>query len=142
VVVGGAGELDAAWRSADGVDWQRATRPPRNGHLAATTAGYVVVSARVYFEGCAGSIGGSQIPETWVSSDGLRWRRVADPGTLDHQELAALIGQGDALIAVGTTWPDEGFEGGVPTLWQAQVQTRGDEPVESLPPEGGGCGGD
>lgn len=141
VVVAGSGERDAAWRSADGLEWQRATRPPRNGHLAATRAGYVVVAARVYFEGCAGSVGGSQIPETWTSSNGLRWHPVPDAGTEDHQELAALIGSGDALVAVGTTWPGTGWEGAQRTLWQAEVQFEGgDNPVGSPVPDGGGCG--
>ena len=141
VVVATSGEQAAAWRSADGLEWQRATRPPRNGPLAATRTGYVVVAARVYFQGCAGSIGGSQIPETWTSSDGLRWHPVRDAGTQDHQELAALIGHGDALVAVGTTWPGTGWEGARRTLWKAEVQVDGgDEPVGSPVPDGGGCG--
>lgn len=140
VVLGSAvGEPRAAWRSVDAIEWQRATRPPRMGHLAATASGYVVVSARVYFEGCVGVIGGAQIPETWASADGLRWHRVADAGTQDHQELSALIGQGDALVAAGYTWPDAGFDGAAPTLWRAEIRPRDDAPVGTPVPEGGGC---
>jgi hypothetical protein len=145
VVLGAAtDDPHAVWRSTDALSWQRATRPPRfatfgSGKIAATATGYVIVSAWVYFEGCAGSIGGAQIPETWTSVDGLRWRRVADPGTEDHQELSALIGQGDALIAAGYSWPDSGFEGATPTLWRAEVRVVGDSSAGTSPPDGGGC---
>jgi hypothetical protein len=145
VVLGAATDSPhAVWKSTDALSWQRATRPPRfarfgTGKMATTANGYVIVSAWVYFEGCAGSIGGAQIPETWTSVDGLRWRRVADPGTEDHQELSALIGQGDALIAAGYSWPDSGFEGATPTLWRANVRVVGDGSAGTSPPDGGGC---
>ena len=145
VVIGAATDtLHAIWRSVDAVEWQRATRPPQIGwlasaKLAAIATGYVVVSARIYFEGCVGEVGGSQIPETWASVDGLRWRRVATPGTRDHQELSALIGGGDALIAAGYTWPGSGWEGAMPTLWRAEVRILTDGPAATLPAEGSGC---
>ena len=78
VAVGSAPTGAAAWRSVDGLTWQRALQPPswdRAGlrDVTATATGYIAVGDVDVTHGGRYRTAGA----AWTSEDGLQWRRVA-----------------------------------------------------------------
>jgi hypothetical protein len=97
--------VPAAWHSADGVTWTRATVEEQPdaiargefGRLEAGMAGLVTC-----FDSREMKAGGWRFDDPWISADGSNWRRVgtSDP---DHPRIACgwMDGDGERIIAIG-----------------------------------------
>jgi hypothetical protein len=104
-----------AWRSTDGSSWQASPREASrlyNGEkirmtdVAAVRGGLVAVGNYVGVQyGTATS---------WVSTDGLSWRRAADYPALGQGEMLAITRGGAGLVAVGSVGAPDNY---IPTIW-------------------------
>ena len=103
------------WRSIDGSTWQAAPRESsrlynnekiRMTDVTAVRGGLVAVGNYVGVQyGTASS---------WVSSDGLSWRRAADYPALGQGEMLAITRGGPGLVAVGSVGAPDNY---IPTIW-------------------------
>jgi hypothetical protein len=88
---------DAAWWSADGQAWVRASDPPHAGLILRTDDGWL-------------AWGGTEV---WRTTDGDRWQRLGslpledDAGTLNQVGFVAL---GRCLLAAGQAWIGTGAD--------------------------------
>ncbi len=105
------------WRSIDGSTWQA---PPRESSrlynnekirmtdVTAVRGGLVAVGNYVGVQyGTASS---------WLSSDGLSWRRTGDYAALGQGEMLAITRGGPGLVAVGSVGAPDNY---IPTIWLA-----------------------
>jgi hypothetical protein len=103
------------WRSIDGSTWQAAPRESsrlynnekiRMTDVTAVHGGLVAVGNYVGVQyGTASS---------WVSSDGLSWRRAGDYPALGQGEMLAITRAGPGLVAVGSVGAPDNY---IPTIW-------------------------
>lgn len=106
----------AVWRSADGVEWERADAPGMDGPgdqrvLDVTAAGPGLVAV--------GSDGGSAA--VWTSADGSSWMRAAPDeavfgGPGDQVAVAVVAGSDGSVLAVGS---DGGAGDGDAAVWRS-----------------------
>jgi hypothetical protein len=103
VAVGVAGREAAAWRSGDGLTWQRSPtqaslsgpQPMEMLSVTATAAGYAAV-------GYEGPSVGVARPAFWFSGDGIHWVRGNAPDGTGAGRAEAVAAAGDVIVAVGT----------------------------------------
>ena len=104
-----------AWSSADGVSWTRAPREESRLHegekirmtdVIATAAGYVGI----------GNFVGVQYGEgtSWLSTDGLTWRKAPIQASLGQGEPGAVVAWRDGLVMVGSRGAPDNY---IPTAW-------------------------
>ncbi len=94
-----------AWTSTSGSGWQRVRLPAEPSRINAAT-GVVSTSAGFIALGYSdsGSIDGSGHQTlVWVSSDGVDWSRIGNPGFEAGDIVIAVETMGDRIVAVGTT---------------------------------------
>jgi hypothetical protein len=114
VAVGVAGREAAAWRSADGLAWQRGPssaslsgpQPLEFLSVSATARGYAAV-------GYEGPSVGAARPAFWFSPDGIRWERGSAPDGTTVGRAEAVAVAGDVIVAVGTAGTTEQPTGGL-----------------------------
>ena len=132
-----------SWASGDAIAWDASVGPEDPRTLIATPAGYVALSQRSYYAGCAGFDPAQQVAQTWTSGEGITWRRMPENPALDHVDLPLLFMEGDRLLAMGLKWAVDGgssdFEDrAAASVWQSQPF---EEPQDHTPPtRGPGCG--
>jgi hypothetical protein len=102
VAVGARAGRPAAWYSTDGRRWRPATGLQGSGaaemtSVAAFEGGFVAAG------GAGPAFGADRSAAFWTSSDGRRWRRVADGPALHAGHVWGLAVAGGRLVAVGTT---------------------------------------
>ncbi len=131
----------AAWTSADGHSWARATVDGATGntmdHVVATDMGYVAVGTAGYsFH--AGMQGGTAI---WTSIDGRRWSRLGVAGEPPHgvllgapvRALGRWFAAAERSFPVDVTAPPPPAT--VASIWQSKDGVHWD-PLASGPPPG------
>lgn len=130
VIVGYDNAGPAAWHSADGRDWQRASLPDsaapdmRLTGVAASDLGYVAIAAHCTNE-CFGGV-------LWYSADGLSW---SDTSTaITGGILAHLVAGGPGFVAIAIDPFAAGSPGVTPTvLVSADGQSwESDQPADLL----------
>jgi hypothetical protein len=147
LAVGWAPTGAAAWRSVDGLSWQRALQPASwdratLNDVTATPTGYLAVgSVDVSWGGHPRSSGAA-----WASDDGLQWRRMATGVGTDLTRVTT----GDAglvAIARGAEGGDEIMESTDGVAWRTIRQATGRLDLAALLADGslrlaGGAGFD
>ncbi|HJP88479.1 MAG TPA: hypothetical protein VJ850_05530 [Candidatus Limnocylindrales bacterium] len=104
-----------AWSSTDGVAWTRAPREDSRLHsgekirmtdVVATSEGYVGI----------GNFVGLQFGEgtSWVSLDGVTWRRAPAQASLGQGEPEAITAWRDRLVIVGSRGAPDNY---IPSAW-------------------------
>jgi hypothetical protein len=98
------GETWVAAPEADTMTWYG--RKIRMLDVTATTSGFVAVGNLVEMQFGTGV--------SWVSSDGLVWRRSTSHPPMGQAELEAVVSRGDRMIAVGTFGAPDNY---IPRVW-------------------------
>ena len=110
-----------SWRSADGTAWETAPSAPsltyndgdkiRMTDLAPLPGGGFVA---------VGNFVGLQFgtATSWVSADGLSWRRAPAYPALEQGEMLAVATSGPELLAVGSFGAPDNY---VPTIWRGPL---------------------
>ena len=103
------------WRSHDGTSWQPSPREDsrlyhgekiRMTDVSAVSGGLLAVGNYVGVQfGTATS---------WVSTDGVSWRRAGDYAALGQGEMLAVTRGGPGLVAVGSFGAPDNY---IPTIW-------------------------
>ncbi len=115
--------LAVAWKSADGISWQRqAPSPDMVAPGGGSTAGMPAVA--VAGRGPLVALGGTGILRLWTSPDGRRWTREQTPDWSNYSEEALIAAEAGAVLVL----PDQG------ALWfrpagAAWVEVGGDKSV-------------
>lgn len=104
-----------AWTSIDGIAWTRAPREESRLHSGEKIRMTDVISTPAGFVGI-GNFVGVQYGEgtSWVSEDGLTWRRAPAQASLGQGEPEAIVSWGDRLVMVGSRGAPDNY---IPTAW-------------------------
>lgn len=103
------------WRSLDGSAWRAAPREDSrlyNGEKIRMTDVTAVRGGLVAVGNYVGVQYGTAT--SWISTDGLAWRRAADYAALGQGEMLAISGGGPGLVAVGSFGAPDNY---IPTIW-------------------------
>jgi len=104
-----------AWHSTDGSTWQAAPREDSrlyNGEKIRMTDVMAVRGGLVAVGNYVGVQYGTAT--SWISKDGLTWRRAADYAALGQGEMLAVGRGGPGLVAVGSFGAPDNY---IPTIW-------------------------
>jgi molecular chaperone DnaK len=104
-----------AWHSTDGSTWQAAPREDSrlyNGEKIRMTDVMAVRGGLVAVGNYVGVQYGTAT--SWISKDGLSWRRAADYAALGQGEMLAVGQGGPGLVAVGSFGAPDNY---IPTIW-------------------------
>jgi hypothetical protein len=104
-----------AWHSTDGSTWQAAPREDSrlyNGEKIRMTDVMAVRGGLLAVGNYVGVQYGTAT--SWISRDGLAWRRAADYAALGQGEMLAVGRGGPGLVAVGSFGAPDNY---IPTIW-------------------------
>jgi hypothetical protein len=134
------------YRSVDGRAWSLAvdaTRPDSPDYptgriaLVGDDAGFLATTAVPTGDGCAAS---GFLGMTWVSADGVTWRRLPVDPQFENARIFGLISRAGVVLGLGWSFNDEGSAS---AIWIAEraTLTGGVDPMpSSSTPSSGGCG--
>lgn len=118
--------MAAAWRSTDGISWQRVDLPdPALAALQSVAHGPAGIVAVGFSYGTE-----TPAPVAWHSADGDSWRRIADPA-LGGGEMRAVAAGPNGFVALGVDAEGEGNS----VAWTSAdgVSWSGPMPVPTIP---------
>ena len=123
VAVGEANGRGAAWTSVDGETWRQT--PAGQAAFDSDAQRQVIRDVAAGGHGLVGvgfeqDLRGRSRAVAWTSSDGVRWRRVADQGTFggaDFQVMNAVTAGGPGFVAVGWSEYDPAADEANAAVW-------------------------
>lgn len=106
----GEQDNDFGWQSPDGRTWTALSKPTGNPITPRAADGARIIGT---------SFDGADRVAEWISTDGLRWNRLAPSGDLGHRPTWSDGGNADAvyLLPGGVAWIGRDVDGS-PILWR------------------------